>query len=102
MYARVARWEGSDPPAVRDMAEDVKKQAAAVAPEGVPAIGGTLLIDAENGNSMAIMLFESEEQMRRAHELLDAQPSPRDTGGRRVSVEMFEVAVDVRPSSAST
>jgi hypothetical protein len=51
---------------------------------------------------MAIMLFESEQQMRRAHEVLDAQPSPRDTGGRRVSVGMFEVAVDVRPSQAST
>ena len=101
VYARVARWEGSDPQAVRDMAEDVKKQAAAGAPEGVSAIGGTLLIDAENGKSMAIMLFDSEEEMRRAHEVLDARTSPRDTGGQRVSVEMFEVALDVRASEAS-
>lgn len=102
VYARVARREGSDPQAIRDMAEDMKKQAAAGAPERVPAIGGTLLIDAENGKSMAIMLFESEEEMRRAHEVLDGQTSPRDTGGKRVSLEMFEVALDVRASVAST
>ena len=98
MYARVARWEGSDPQAVRDMAEDVKKQA----PSGALRASRQSLGRCSSTPSMAIMLFESEEQMRRAHEVLDAQPSPRDTGGRRVSVGMFEVAVDVRPSQAST
>ena len=46
------------------------------------------------------MLLESKEETRRAHERLDGQTSPRDTGGRRVSVEMFEVALDVCASEA--
>ena len=102
MYARVARWEGQDPQAVREMVEDVRRQAASGPPEGVPAVGGTLLVDADKGTSMAIMLFETEDDLRKGHEVLDAMTPPRDTGGRRVSVEMFEVGLDVRlPQGAS-
>ncbi len=96
MYARVARWEGQDPGAVREMVEDLRKQSASGPPQGVPAVGATILVDPDQGTSMAIMLFETEDDLRKGHEVMDAMTPPRDTGGRRVSVEMFEVGMDVR------
>ncbi len=74
-----------------------KDAAAGGGPPGdVPAVGGTVLVDYERGTSMAIMFFETEEDRQRAHEVLDAMNPPRETGGRRVSVEMFEVGLDLR------
>ncbi len=103
MFARVARWEGADPQALREMVDGMRKDAEAGGrpPGDVPAVGGTVLVDADRGTSMAIMLFETEEDRRKAHEVLDAMTPPRDTGGRRVSVEMFDVGLDVRLSDRS-
>ena len=96
MYARVARWEGGDAEAMRRSAEQINSQASSGPPEGVPATGFLLLIDPDNGRGCAISLYASEEDMRKGDETLD-QMSPPDEGlGRRTSVEMYEVAVDVR------
>jgi hypothetical protein len=86
MYARVARWEGADPQIMREMVEDMRKDAAAGGrpPGDVPAVGGTVLFDADRGTSMAILLFESQEDMRKSDEILNAINPPRETGGPRV------------------
>ena len=55
-----------------------------------------MLVDYDKGTSMAIMLFETEEDLRRGHEVMNAMTPGCDTGGRRVSVDLFEVAMDVR------
>ena len=99
MYARVARWEGQDPQLLRQAAEAIRRQAeAGERPPQVPVVGGTMLVDYDNGTSMAIMLFQTEEDLRQGHEAMNAMRPDLDTGGRRVSVDLFEVAVDVRPS----
>ena len=104
MYARVARWEGADPQALREMVAEMRKEAAAGGgpPGDVPAVGGTVLVDADHGTSMAIMLFETEADRRQADEILNDMNPPRETGGRRVSVEMFEVGLDIRLSDRAT
>ena len=61
MYARVAKWEGAKPDAVRTMAERIKADAESGPPEGVPATGFLLLIDPDNGRSQAISFYETEE-----------------------------------------
>ena len=96
MYARIARWEGAEADALRASAREMQSQAESGPPEGVPAKGFTLLIDPDNGRSLAIALFESEEDLRKGDEALNAMTPSDDGSGRRTSVEMYEVSIDVR------
>jgi hypothetical protein len=96
MYARVARWEGAEAEKMRASAEEMASRTDAGPPEGVPAKGFLLLIDPDNGRSLAIGLFETEDDLRKGDETLNAMNPPQDEGGRRVSVETYEVGVDVR------
>jgi hypothetical protein len=97
MYARVARWEGAEADAVRKNAQDMESRAESGPPEGVPATGFTFLIDPDNGRSLAIGLFETEEDLRKGDETLNSMtpPSGEDLG-KRASVETYEVAIDIR------
>jgi hypothetical protein len=66
-------------------------------PEGVPAKGFMMLIDPDSGRSLAIGLFETEADLRKGDETLNAMTPPSgDDAGSRVSVEAYEVAIDVR------
>ncbi len=94
MYARVARWEGADADGLRKAAKRMNEEAASGPPPGVPAKSFRLLIDPEGGRALAIALFETEDDMRKGDEALNAM-DPEDPVGQRVSVEMYEVAVDV-------
>ena len=96
MYARVARWEGSDGDGMRRSAERIKEQAATGPPEGVPGKGFLLMIDPDNGRSLAVGLFETEDDLRKGDEVLNSMNPPEDGMGRRTSVEMYEVMVDER------
>jgi hypothetical protein len=96
MYARVARWEGGEGDALRQSAEEVRSQAASGPPEGVPATGFTMLIDPDSGRSMAIALFETEDDMRQGDAALNEMNPSSDDVGKRTSVEMYEVGVDIR------
>jgi hypothetical protein len=95
MYARVARFEGGDAEAIRRTAQEIASQASSGPPEGVPAIGFLMLIDPDGGRSMGISLFESEADMRAGDAVLEQMSPPGDMG-RRASVEMYEVAADLR------
>jgi hypothetical protein len=96
MYARVARWEGAQADALRRSAEEIGSRAASGPPEGVPAKGFLMLVDPEGGRSLAIALFETEDDLRRGDETLNSMTPGSDLEGRRTSVETYEVAVDVR------
>ena len=97
MYARVARCEDAEGEGLNAAAERMKSQAESQGPpEGGPAKGFTLLIDPESGRSLAIGLFETEEDLRKGDEALNAMSPPDDSSGRRTSVEMYEVAIDLR------
>ena len=98
MYARVAKWEGADGDALRSSGKTMNERAASGPPDGVPATGFLMLMDPDNGRSLAISLFDSEEDMRKGDETLNAMNPDEAAGdvGRRTSVEMYEVAVDVR------
>lgn len=96
MYARVARWEGADGEALRRSAEAIKSEAASGPPEGVPAKGFLMLIDPEAGRSLAVALFETEEDLRRGDEALNAMNPMVEDGSRRTSVERYEVSIDIR------
>ena len=98
MYARVAKWEGADASALRSSGERMNELAGEGPPEGVPAKGFLMLVDPDGGKSLAISLFENEEDMRTGDDALNAMDPDPSLGdvGKRTSVEMYEVAVDVR------
>ena len=101
MYARVARWEGAEGDALRRSADEAKGQVQEGPPPGVPATGYTLLIDPDSGRSLAIAFFETEEDLRKGDEALNAMNPSGDDVGHRVSVETYEVGVEVRLGAAA-
>ena len=96
MFARVARWEGGDPDAIRRASEEVSSQVESGPPEGVPAKRFLLLIDPDNQRQIGISLFDSEDDLRKGDEVLNSMNPPEEGIGQRKPVEMYEVAVDVR------
>ena len=99
MHARVARFEGANADAIRRSAEQINADASSGPPEGVPAVGFMMLIDPDSGRGLGISLFDSEDDMRTGDEVLNEMNPPGEGMGRRTSVEMYEVAVDVRLGS---
>ena len=55
-----------------------------------------MLMDPDNGRSLMIGLFETEDDLRKGDETLNAMDPPRDDAGERASVELYEVGVDRR------
>ena len=96
MYARVAHWEGGEAEAIRSASQDIAGRAASGPPEGVPAKGFLLLVDPENGRGIGISLFETEDDLRQGDEVLNSMSPPGEGMGKRTSVDVYEVAVDVR------
>jgi hypothetical protein len=95
VFARVARWEGAEAETLESSAAEIRAQSDEGPPPGVPAKQFLLLHDAAAGKAVAIMLFETEEDYRQGDETLNSMSPPGGGMGRRVSVEKFEVAVQL-------
>ena len=96
MYARVARFEGGDAEGIRRGVAAIKEQGEQGPPEGVPAVGFLLLMDPDNGRTLAISLFETEEDMRVGDATLNEMSPPPETLAQRASVEFYEVGAEFR------
>ena len=92
MYARVATFEGEAASFDAEL-EDMRKGAASGPPEGVPATGFLMLLDRDAGEGLAIAFFDSEEDMRKGDEALNAMNPNGDPPMRRTSVKLYEVPV---------
>jgi hypothetical protein len=95
MYARVARWEGASAEALDQAAAGIRENAESGPPEGLPAKRLLLLQDKESGRSMAITLFESEEDYQQGDATLNSMSPPGDGMGQRTGVDKYEVAVEM-------
>ncbi len=97
MYARVVRWEGANAESLERAAGEIRTRAETEGgpPEGVPAKGLLILNDGESGRSIAISLFETEDDYREGDETLNAMSPPDEGFGKRVAVEKYEVAVQL-------
>lgn len=95
MYARVARWEGASAEMLKRSAEQIRADAESGPPEGLPAKGLWLLHDYEGGRAIAISLFESEDDYRQGDEKLNSMSPPGEGMGTRVSVDKYEVALEL-------
>jgi hypothetical protein len=91
VYARIATFQ-SDPGRIDDTIEMVRKEVAGETPEGLKGAKMLMLVDRDSGKSIGITLFESEEDMRRGDQALNAM-DPGSTE-RRQAVEFYEVPVE--------
>ena len=115
MYARVTRFEGSEPAtlkkeldemreqmqrglsdeAIDQMAEQVKGQfERGEVARLLRSIRRTIVLaDAEQGSSAMVLFCDSEEDARGVDRLFDAM-SPGEGGGKRQSADVYEVTID--------
>jgi hypothetical protein len=55
-----------------------------------------VLIDPDDGRTLSVTLFETEDDLRQGDETLRSMDPPDSDMGSRASVETYEVAVDIR------
>jgi hypothetical protein len=91
MYARVVRFTGVSPDRIAEIAKRVEENEGP--PEGVDSTGFQLLVDESQGTAVFIGYFDSEENMRKSAEVLEAM-EPSETPGTRASVDVCEVKVE--------
>lgn len=87
--ARVVTFEG----VTSDRMAQIKNQIEnGDPPEGMPPAELMILHDADGERSLAIVVFDNEEDYRKGDEILSSMPGP-DTPGQRTSVTKYDVAV---------
>ena len=96
MLARVSTFEGGTAEAIRAAAGQLRTGTAQGPPPGIRGSGGvTMLVDIDRGRVMMIALFQSEEDLRASESTLE-EMTPVEGMGKRASVDVYEVAVEVR------
>jgi hypothetical protein len=91
MYARAVRFTDVSPDRVAEIQQRISQEEGP--PEGVPSTGFQLLVDESQGTALFIGYFETEENMRKGAEVLQAM-DPSDTPGTRASIDMCEVKLE--------
>jgi hypothetical protein len=94
MHARVVRFTGATAEAID--ANVAAISASPAPPEGVTSTRFLFLTNKANGTVVAISFHETEEDMRASDAVLN-EMSPDQAMGRRESVDLTEVALDLTP-----
>jgi hypothetical protein len=92
-YARVAEFEADEAALDRLVSEITSHDGP---PEGVPAKAINVLVNRDTGKVRVVVFFGSEEDLRKGSEVLDAMSPPEGAKMRRISVETFEVALQLK------
>jgi hypothetical protein len=96
MLAHVTTFEGATADGIRAAAEQMRARIADGPPPGITGSKGvTMLVDTDGGRVMTIALFGSQDDLRASQSTLEDM-SPPAAMGKRVSVDVFEVAAEVR------
>jgi hypothetical protein len=97
MHARVAMFEGLDPERTDQAIESGRRQIEEdfdSPPEGLEGAKEVwMLFDRATGKGIGITLFETEEDLRKGHEALNAMSPPDEASMRRTDVGFYEVGV---------
>jgi hypothetical protein len=86
--ARVVTFDGVSKERMDEMNRQMQEGEA---PEGFPSSELIVLHDPDAEKSLVMIIFDSENDYQRGHEILDAMPAG-DTPGQRTSVSKFNVA----------
>ena len=97
MWVRVARFEGGTAEGLdAEVARTREQLKQGEPPPGLEGVRRVVeAIDRNNGSAVALIYCDSEEDMRKAHEALDAMTPSAETSGRRASVDLYEIANDI-------
>jgi hypothetical protein len=87
--ARVVTFDGVDADRIAQMKQEIE---GSERPDDVPASEIMILHDPDSQQSLAIVLFETEDDYRQGDAALSAM-STDDTPGTRTSVRKYEVAI---------
>jgi hypothetical protein len=90
--ARVVAFEGVSKDRMDEMDREMQ---GGDPPEGFPPAEVIVLHDPEASASLAIVIFETEDDYKRGDEILDAMPRG-DTPGQRTSVKKYNVATRMK------
>ena len=91
-FARVATFEADDA-ALDAMLGEIR--ASESPPEGIPAKRITVLADRSAGRVIIAVRFDTEDDLRKGSETLDAMEPPSGGSLRRISVEAYEVVLEM-------
>jgi hypothetical protein len=86
--ARVVSFDGVSSDRMAEMRSQIE---GGDPPEGMPSGELLILHDPDSEQSLAIVIFDNEDDYRKGHEILDAMPAS-DTPGNRTSVTKYNVA----------
>jgi hypothetical protein len=90
--ARVVTFEGVSKDRMEEMDREISDGQP---PEGFPSAELIVLHDPDAEKSVAIVIFESEDDYKKGDEILNAMPAG-DTPGRRTSVTKYNVATRMK------
>ena len=90
--ARVVTFEGVSKGRMDEMDPEMRDGQP---PEGFPPAELVVLHDPEAETSLAIVIFETEDDYKRGDEILNAMPAG-DTPGQRTSVTKYNVATRMK------
>jgi hypothetical protein len=90
--ARVVTFEGVSKDRMEEMDREMRDGQP---PEGFPPAELVVLHDPEAETSLAIVIFETEDDYKRGDEILNAMPAG-DTPGQRTSVTKYNVATRMK------
>jgi hypothetical protein len=87
--ARVVSFDGVTKERIEELRREMGEQGR---PDEIPATEIMILHDPEADRSLAIVLFETEDDYRKGDAALNAMPAGNTPGGR-TSVTKYEVAI---------
>jgi hypothetical protein len=91
-FARVVTFDGVSKDRMDQMESEMKEGDP---PEGFPSAEMITLHDPETEKSLVVLIFETEDDYKKGHEILDAMPAG-DTPGKRTSVTKYNVAIRMK------
>jgi hypothetical protein len=91
--ARVVAFDGVTS---ERMAEMQKEMESNDPPEGFPSAELLILHDSSADKSLAVVIFENEDDYKTGDEILSAMPAG-NTPGQRTSVTKYDVAMRMKP-----
>jgi hypothetical protein len=90
--ARVVTFDGVSKDRMAEMQREMNEGQP---PEGFPPSELVVLHDADAEKSLVVLILESEDDYRKADEILNAMPAD-ETPGNRTSVQKYDVAMRMK------
>ena len=96
MWVRVATFEGGTAEGLDAEIEEIKNQlASGEVPPGLEGVKRFVdAVNREEGKGVALVFCETEEEARKAHEVLNNMSPSSGSSGQRSSVGLYEIAID--------